>query len=143
MENVAVIGASENEERYSYKAIKMLEEYGHNPIPVAPAKEKILGKKAYGCIADIEDNIDTVTVYIGPQRQEKLIEELLKLKPKRVIFNPGTENLEAFKIKTYHRFGEDVMRTKTLFLLILILVEFISGLLNPYHFSQSVSLSLA
>jgi len=47
MEDVAVIGASNNEERYSNKAMKMLLEYGHNPIPVAPAVETVMDRKVY------------------------------------------------------------------------------------------------
>lgn len=92
MENVLVIGASENEERYSNKAMKLLAEYSHNPIPVAPSAGTILGKKVYTRAADVSEKIDTVTLYIGPARQEGLFEQIIKLQPKRVIFNPGTEN---------------------------------------------------
>ena len=73
MENVVVIGASTNEERYSNKAMKMLAEYGHNPIPVAPAAETILGRKAFAKPADVTGKVDTVTVYVGPARQEGLL----------------------------------------------------------------------
>jgi hypothetical protein len=92
MENVAVIGASTNEARYSNKAMKMLAEYGHNPIPVALARQEILGRKVYAHVGDIAEKIDTVTLYVGPQRQEGLFEQIIALKPARVIFNPGTEN---------------------------------------------------
>ena len=60
MENVIVIGASANEERYSNKAMKMLAEHGHNPIPVAPAVETILGRKVYAKATDAPGKIDTV-----------------------------------------------------------------------------------
>ena len=96
-ENAAVIGASPKEERYSYKAIKMLSEKGHNPIPVAKVHKEILGKKAYPSLSEIPDKINTVTVYLGAQRQEPVIEEILKIKPKRVIFNPGAENPKAYE----------------------------------------------
>ena len=96
-ENAAVIGASPKEERYSYKAIKMLAEKGHNPIPVAKAHKEILGKKAYPSLSEIPDKIDTVTMYLGAQRQEPVIEEILKIKPKRVIFNPGAENKKVYE----------------------------------------------
>lgn len=92
MENVVVIGASENEERYSNKAMKMLAEYRHNPIPVAPAKDRILDRKVYACARDVTEKVDTVTMYVGPARQEGLFEQIITLKPNRVIFNPGTEN---------------------------------------------------
>lgn len=92
MENVVVIGASANEERYSNKAMKMLSEYGHNPIPVAPLAGSILGYKAHIAISDIHSQVDTVTMYVGPARQHGMIDEIVALQPKRVIFNPGTEN---------------------------------------------------
>ena len=60
MENVVVIGASENEERYSNKAMKMLAEYGHNPIPVAPARQTILDRKVYGRASDITEKVQNI-----------------------------------------------------------------------------------
>ena len=96
MENVVVIGASENEERYSNKAMKMLTEYGHNPIPVAPARETILDRKVYARASDVAEKVDTVTMYVGPARQQGLMEQIIAINPKRVIFNPGTENPAAY-----------------------------------------------
>ncbi len=95
MENVAVIGASANEDRYSCKAMKMLAEYGHNPIPVAPVAGEILGRKVHVRVADIAERVDTVTMYVGPARQTDIIGQIIALKPRRVIFNPGTENPQA------------------------------------------------
>jgi len=92
MENVAVIGASPNEDRYSNKAIRMLAEYHHTPIPVAPGHTEIEGRKVYHSLEDIPEKIDTVTLYVGPARQDDIIKEIIKLAPKRVIFNPDTEN---------------------------------------------------
>ena len=97
MENVVVIGASNKEERYSNKAMKMLVEYGHNPIPVAPAVETVLDRKAYARLADVPGKVDTVTLYVGPKRQEGLFEQIRTIAPKRVIFNPGTENPEEYE----------------------------------------------
>ena len=92
MENVAVVGASPLKDRYSNKAINLLEEYGHTPVPVAPKHKEIEGKAVYTELANIPEDIDTVTMYVGVPRQEKIIEEILRVKPKRVIFNPETEN---------------------------------------------------
>ena len=97
MENVVVIGASNKPERYSNKAIRMLVEYGHTPIPVAPREQEIEGLKAYAHLPDITEKVDTVTMYVGAARQCELIGEIVKLAPKRVIFNPGTENPEAYE----------------------------------------------
>lgn len=97
MEKAAVIGASPNPDRYANKAQKLLADHGHTPIPVAPKYDEIEGKTVYRSLSDIEDDIDTVTLYVGPARQEPIIEDILKKKPKRVIFNPNTENPGAYE----------------------------------------------
>lgn len=96
MENVAVIGASNKEERYSNQAMKLLAQSGHNPIPVAPAVSRILDRPAYASLAQIKQKIDTVTLYIGPERQTEVLEHILRQPPRRVIFNPGTENPQHY-----------------------------------------------
>ena len=45
-----------------------------------------------GIVSDVTDKVDTVTLYVGPQRQVGLFEQIIALRPRRVIFNPGTEN---------------------------------------------------
>jgi hypothetical protein len=96
MENVVVVGASANEERYANKAMKMLAEYSHNPIPVAPVPGTILGKPVFVSVQDVPGQVDTVTMYVRPARQAELVEQIITLKPKRVIFNPGAENPGAY-----------------------------------------------
>ncbi|WP_263769865.1 CoA-binding protein [Propionivibrio soli] len=92
MENVAVVGASTNEERYSNKAMKMLLEYGHNVIPIAPKEEVVLGRKVVASLSAVDQPVDTVTMYLSAARQAETVDALIKLKPRRVIFNPGAEN---------------------------------------------------
>ena len=92
-----VIGASEKPERYAYKAVKMLQEHGFKLIA--------FGLKP-GCIGNVliqttfpeKTEIDTVTLYVGPERQATLIPEIIALKPRRIIFNPGTENPDFIKL---------------------------------------------
>ena len=115
MENVVVIGASAKPERYSSKAIKMLSEYGHNPIPIAPLAKEILGYPALPTLSAIETQIDTVTMYVGPERQAHLIEPIVSLRPKRVIFNPGAENPDHYA--RLREVGIDVVEACTLVLL--------------------------
>jgi predicted CoA-binding protein len=101
MEKVAVVGASPLKDRYSNKAMNLLEKYGHTPVPVAPKHKEIEGKAVYPGLPDIPGDIDTVTMYVGVPRQEKIIEEILRVKPKRVIFNPETENPKVYdKLKS-------------------------------------------
>ncbi len=96
METVAVIGASPSQERYANKAMRLLSANGHNPIPVAPKHETIEGKQVYSSLAEVPVKIDTVTLYVGPARQEKIIQEIIQAAPRRVIFNPNTENPSAY-----------------------------------------------
>jgi len=94
MENVAVMGASSNPERYSFKAVKLLEEYGHKVFPVHPSKHPIDGTTCYGCLEEIGEKIDTITLYLGPRNSTPLIDEIISTRPGRIIMNPGAENDE-------------------------------------------------
>lgn len=88
-----VVGASPNPSRYSYKAAHLLQEHGHPIIPLSIKRGEVANRK----ILDIRekpqiDHIHTITLYIGSRHQPNWINYLLSLKPKRIIFNPGTEN---------------------------------------------------
>ena len=98
---VVVLGASLNPDRYAYKAIVMLKEYGHRVIPVNPAIDTILDVPVVPSLDKIDEAVDTVTVYLGPARSEALVDGILALNPKRVILNPGAESeLLSQKLKT-------------------------------------------
>lgn len=97
MQTVAVIGASNNPERYANRAMKALAEHGHTPIPVAPAVTEVEGRTAYASLDAVPAGpLDTVTLYVGAARQEPVIDAILARRPGRVIFNPGTENPAAY-----------------------------------------------
>ena len=96
MQTVAIVGASSNPQRYANKAQKMLVQYGHRVVPVSVKENEILGEKTVASVAEITEPVATVTLYIGPQYQAGVIEQLKQLKPQRVIFNPGTENPAAY-----------------------------------------------
>ena len=91
-QNVAILGASQKSERYSYKALQMLLENNHAVFPVHPTLDEIEGHKVYASLADINEKIDTLTVYVGPNWIETAIPAIVALKPGRVILNPGTES---------------------------------------------------
>jgi predicted CoA-binding protein len=115
VENVAVIGASSKVDRYSNRAMKMLEECGHNPIPVAPARDEILGRRVYQTLAAVPERVDTVTMYLRPSLQRAVLDDVLRLKPRRIIFNPGTENPDEYpRLK---KAGIDVIEASTLIML--------------------------
>jgi len=91
---IVVLGASNKPHRYAYKAIKMLQEYGHHVLPVHPRLENIDGLVVKHSLSQIQSPVDTLALYVGPQRIAPLIDEIVKLKPSRVILNPGTESDE-------------------------------------------------
>lgn len=91
-ETVAVLGASPKPERYSNQAVRLLRQYGHEVIPVNPAQREIAGLPVAAALAAITQPVDTVTVYVSPGHLEPLVDGLLALKPRRVIFNPGAEH---------------------------------------------------
>lgn len=99
---IVVLGASNKPHRYSYKAIKMLQEYGHHVIPVHPKIENIEGLVVKHHLSQILSPVDTLTLYIGPKRISPLIDDIVKLNPSRVILNPGTESDELELALLHH-----------------------------------------
>lgn len=86
-----IIGASEKPERYSNKAIRKLREHGHEVIALAPGAGQVDDVIFETEKKDFPD-IDTISLYIGPHNQDGFTDYVIGLKPRRVIFNPGTEN---------------------------------------------------
>lgn len=93
MKTTLVIGASDNSERYSNMAVKLLRFYEHNTYALGN-KEGIIGDVEIFKEKKIIHGIDTVTIYLSDKNQKSYYEYILALKPKRIIFNPGTENEE-------------------------------------------------
>ncbi len=90
-----VVGASEKPHRYSNKAIRKLLRYGHEVVPLAPRPGQVHGVPFITGNPPVE-GIHTITLYVGPTRMTEMHDYLLSLNPKRIIFNPGTEN-ELFR----------------------------------------------
>jgi predicted CoA-binding protein len=93
MKKTLVVGASENPERYSNKAIRALLTHQHEVVALGLKKGNVHGVEFHTEKEAFED-IDTVTLYVGPQNQPGYYDYIIGLKPRRVIFNPGTENPE-------------------------------------------------
>jgi len=90
-----IIGATTNVSRYAYAAAGMLADYDHEIVPVGIKTGEIFGKNILDLRLKPEiRDVDTVTLYIGPRHQPEWYNYIIDLKPKRVIFNPGTENDE-------------------------------------------------
>lgn len=108
-----VIGASEKEERYSNKAIRALRSHNH-PVRAIGLRQ--------GKVEDVEfdkekkqfEDIDTVTLYVGPKHQPEYYDYIVSLQPRRVIFNPGTENKEFYAILKENNIESEVACTLVL-----------------------------
>jgi predicted CoA-binding protein len=93
MKKTVVIGASENPERYAFKAMTSLKKHGHEVIGLGLKEGEVAGSMILTGKPELS-GIDTVTLYIGPAKHPEWMDYLIGLKPKRIIFNPGTENDE-------------------------------------------------
>ncbi|MEX1670399.1 CoA-binding protein [Zhongshania guokunii] len=93
-EVVVVLGASPKPERYSFKAVKLLAEYGHRVLPVNPYHHEVAGITCVAGLDQLNEKVDTVSVYVRANLLEKDLAQLIALAPRRVIFNPGTESDE-------------------------------------------------
>ena len=109
-----VLGASENPDRYSNKAILKLLSKGKEVVAIGKIKGAVNG-------VEIEtqqvpsDDIDTVTLYLNPLHQKPYYDYIVSLKPRRIIFNPGAENEELERIAAKE--GIDVLEACTLVML--------------------------
>ncbi len=92
-----VLGASDNPSRYSYLAIQRLRRHGHPVVAVGRKQTRV-----QDVTVDKEKtpykNVDTVTLYLNPLNQKEYYDYILSLDPKRIIFNPGTENDELVEL---------------------------------------------
>jgi predicted CoA-binding protein len=92
-----VIGASPHPERYSYLAVTRLRAHGH-PVLAIGQRDGSIGDTPITAEHPQAEGVDTVTLYLNPLRQQEYYDYILSLKPKRIIFNPGTENPELIQL---------------------------------------------
>lgn len=114
-ETVAVLGASPKPARYSHKAIVALKEAGHCVLPVNPGQQEIDGLTCYPDLPACPGKIDTITVYVNPSILLRRVDDMIRVQPRRVILNPGTESDEV--IEKLEAAGIEVIRDCTLVML--------------------------
>ena len=88
-----ILGATPNAGRYAYTAANRLTKSGHTIVNVGLKSGEVAGVPIEKP-EEIHSDIDTITLYVGPQNQPPLYDYILATHPKRIIFNPGTENAE-------------------------------------------------
>jgi len=93
MKKTLVIGASDNPQRYSYLALNRLRSKGH-PVVAIGRKTTTVGDVEVQTDKEDFPAVDTVTLYLNPRLQKEYYDYIISLHPKRIIFNPGTENQE-------------------------------------------------
>lgn len=113
MKRTLVVGASTNPQRYAFMAVTQLRSYGHEVIAFGQVP---------GAIDDVnietewnpDWDVNTVTLYLNPMRQQQYYDRIIALKPERVIFNPGTENPEFIDLLQKNRIFPEVACTLVL-----------------------------
>ena len=108
-----VLGASTKPERYAYKAIAMLVEKGHSVLAIGQNAGEVAGIKIQTKAIPLK-NIDTVTLYLNPARQRDYYNYIVEAAPKRVVFNPGTENPEFYQLLKLNNIKVEVACTLVL-----------------------------
>ena len=93
MKKTLVLGATTNPARYAYLAVHRLVQKGHEVVPVGVIIGEVAGISILHGQPEVKD-VDTVTLYLGAERQREYDDYILSLHPKRIIFNPGAENPE-------------------------------------------------
>jgi uncharacterized protein len=108
-----IIGASENPERYSFKAAHRLVENGHEIYLIGNKKGSLLGREIVNEKKQFDD-VHSVTMYVSEKNQKEYYDYIVSLKPHRVIFNPGTENEEFSQILKNNKIHVEVACTLVL-----------------------------
>ncbi|SFW46319.1 CoA-binding protein [Chitinophaga sancti] len=109
-----VLGASPNPDRYSFLAVNKLTAHGH-PVVAIGKKAAQIGNIPISTDHPSQEDVDTVTLYMNPGNQKEYYDYIMNLHPKRIIFNPGTENDELAKMAGEK--GIDTLEACTLVLL--------------------------
>lgn len=108
-----VLGASAKPDKYSFKAITMLADKGHTVLAIGQNTGEVAGVKIYTKAIPVK-NIDTISLYLNPIRQRDYYNYIVDAKPKRVIFNPGTENPEFYQLLELNNIKAEVACTLVL-----------------------------
>lgn len=93
-----VLGASSKPDRYAYLAVNRLRQHGHDVVAVGNREGQVADVAITQQMPDTSADIDTITLYLNPANQVDYYDKILQLQPKRIIFNPGTENAELVEM---------------------------------------------
>ena len=108
-----VLGASNKPDRYAFKAISMLVEKEHSVVAIGQNTGEVAGIKIYTKAIPLS-KVNTVSLYLNPLRQRDYYNYIIEAKPKRVIFNPGTENPEFYQLLELNKIKVEIACTLVL-----------------------------
>jgi predicted CoA-binding protein len=97
-ETIAVVGASNDPEKYSNEVASYLKEQGYRVIPVNPTEEEVLGEHAYDTVDEIPEEVDVVDVFLPPEKTPEIAEDAVRAGAKVLWLQEGIENAEARRI---------------------------------------------
>lgn len=95
--SVAILGASNDPDRFSNKAFFLLKKHQYEVIPVNPKLNYLEDVLVFSSLDLIKTPVHTLTIYVNAEISKTLLPQIIRLKPNRVIFNPGSENPELEK----------------------------------------------
>lgn len=108
-----LLGATAKPDRYAFRAINALTQKGHTVLAIGQNTGEVAGVKIHTKAVPVK-NIDTVTLYLNPNRQRDYYNYIVEAQPKRVIFNPGTENPELYQLLELNNIEVEVACTLVL-----------------------------
>jgi predicted CoA-binding protein len=97
-ETVAVVGLSNDPEKYSHEVGSYLKEQGYRIIPVNPTEEEVIGERAYETVDQIPERVDVVDVFLPPEKTSEIAEDAVRAGAKALWLQEGIENAEARRI---------------------------------------------
>ena len=95
---VAVVGASNDPEKYSNEVAAYLKEHGYHVIPVNPTEEEVLGERAYDTVDEVPEKVDVVDVFLPPEKTPEIAEDAVRAGAKVLWLQEGIKNSEARQI---------------------------------------------
>ena len=95
---VAVVGASNDPEKYSNEVAAYLKEHGYHVIPVNPSEEEVLGEHAYDTVDEVPEKVDVVDVFLPPEKTPEIAEDAVRAGAKVLWLQEGIKNSEARQI---------------------------------------------
>ena len=92
MKPTLIIGASPRSSSYANMAMHALEQAEHKTLLYNPTGRQVEGRAVYTDLDQINEEVHTVTLYVRPSRLRPIVDQIIALKPQRIVFNPGTED---------------------------------------------------